>query len=81
MRKSKYYNLFKKSSVISFKSITKQYKDLQNNTPAGISACPDNDEYIYHWHGYIGGQEDSPFVDGIFLLENRISPLLSLWAA
>ena len=49
------------------KRLMRDFKRLQNDPPAGISACPKEDN-ILSWHAVIFGPDDTPWDGGTFRL-------------
>ena len=50
----------------------RDFKRLQTDPPAGISACPREDN-ILSWHAVIFGPDDTPWEGGTFRLEMNFS--------
>ncbi|XP_052074981.1 uncharacterized protein LOC127712530 isoform X2 [Mytilus californianus] len=45
--------------------LNKEFLDISQNPPTGISARPINDEML-NWQGMITGPERSPYAGGVF---------------
>ena len=55
--------------MTSLKRIQQEIKDLKNTTIPLVSAGPITNNNLYHWEGTIIGPDDTPYEDGIFLLD------------
>ena len=52
----------------SMKRLHKEYEDIKNDPPSYISAGPVNDN-LYEWEAVLIGPKETPYQDGIFILE------------
>lgn len=52
--------------------LTRELEEITKNPPNNCSAGPvDND--LFHWRAFIGGPEDTPYQNGIFMLDMYFS--------
>ena len=51
----------------------KDYEEMQNDPPYGISASPSNMEDLFLWDAMISGPDDSPWEGGMFSLQLKFS--------
>jgi len=48
--------------------VTKEYRDLQEDTPHGVNVAPDESNLL-HWTGTLAGPDDSPYKGGKFKID------------
>ncbi|KAK8833406.1 hypothetical protein WA577_000371, partial [Blastocystis sp. JDR] len=53
------------------KRLMKDYEEIMNDPPYGISASPSNMEDLFTWDAMISGPDDSPWEGGMFALQLR----------
>ncbi|CBK21190.2 uncharacterized protein [Blastocystis hominis] len=53
--------------------LMRDYEEIQNDPPYGISASPTNMDDLFMWDAMISGPDDSPWEGGMFALQLRFS--------
>ncbi|KAK8814055.1 hypothetical protein WA538_000406 [Blastocystis sp. DL] len=53
--------------------LLKDFEEMQNDPPYGISASPSNMEDLFVWDAMISGPDDSPWEGGMFALQLRFT--------
>ncbi len=54
---------------MALKSLRKQFIDIKkSSTIENCSACPIDQNNLFHWQGVIIGPDDSPYEGGVFFL-------------
>merc|ERR1711991_629888 len=59
---------------MAFRRLMKEYKDLIENAPDGITAGPLNEDDFLVWEALIEGPEGSPYEGGVFRAQLKFPP-------
>jgi ubiquitin-conjugating enzyme E2 G2 len=57
------------ASTTAQRRLLKEYHDLTNNPPEGITAGPVSEDDLLYWEALIQGPEGTPFEGGVFPAE------------
>jgi len=53
-------------NVSALRRLMKEYQELTENAPEGITAGPKSEDNFFEWEAFIAGPQGTPFEDGVF---------------